>query len=237
MPQIISVLLKTVLSVVVMYLLSRLIGFRQISQLSLFDYINSITIGSLAADTCVAQGPDVWYYMMAMVLYGLFTFLFALVTDHSKRLRRVLVGSPYILMKEGKLYRKSFKHARLDLDEFLSECRLQGYFDVSELDTAVMEPNGKISILPKGIYKNVTLNDMNLKPESMGLSANVIMDGVVIEGNLKKAGKTAQWLENCLNKQGIYNTKEVFLATFDPAAGTLQVFLKLEYNDRLNVVK
>ena len=107
MPQIISVLLKTVLSVVVMYLLSRLIGFRQISQLSLFDYINSITIGSLAADTCVAQGPDVWYYMMAMVLYGLFTFLFALVTDHSKRLRRVLVGSPYILMKEGKLYKKA----------------------------------------------------------------------------------------------------------------------------------
>ena len=168
-----------------------------------------------------------------MVIYSLFTYFFALFTNHSRKARLKLMGSPIVLMENGNLYKENFKRAHLDIDEFLSACRTNGYFDVSKLHTAVMEPNGKISILPKAAQQPLTPKDMRQFPSDESLSANIIVDGILQEQNLQKCGKDRAWLDNCLRANGVKNIENVFLATLD-SNNVLHIFQKLDFDTSLN---
>lgn len=226
--------LSTLASIAVLFALSKLIGYRQISELSVFDYINSITIGSLAAEMAHATDKDVFYWLIPMVIYGIFTYLLAVVTDRSRRLRRVVTGMPIVLMENGTLYQENFKKAKLDVDEFLSECRAQGYFDLSELHSVVMEPTGKLSILPRSTYHPVTPADLQLTVSEQSLSAILITDGEISRENLRKIGRDENWLKKELATLGSYDPEEIFLATYTD--GTLNVFRKEPFSETKNVI-
>lgn len=214
----------TVVSVAMMFLIAKVVGYRQISELSMYDYINSITLGSIAADLAIApEWDEAVYCLIGMVVYGTFTLLFSFVSTKSKAARKILVGPPIVLMEKGKIYRNSFKKARLDLDEFLSMCRASGYFDPAKIDTVLLEPNGKISVIPKSSDRPLTTNDMNLPAQREGISPNVVMDGRILSGNLRRSGRDEAWLQNELKNQGVKSVEDVFLATID-SNGQLQVF-------------
>ncbi len=222
----------TLLSILILFGLTRLIGYRQISQLSLYDYINSVTLGSIAAQLAVStQWEEAAQNAVAMILYGIATWGVALLSDRSRKIRKWVVGHPVILMEKGKLYHENFSRVRLDLDEFESVCRASGYFDLSKIDTALMEPNGMISILPKSTDRPVTPSDLNLAPDQEAILANVIMDGIILEDNLRRAGYDRHWLEEQLRQAGVKKPQQVFLATCDQE-GTLNIFLKLATKER-----
>ncbi|MGN0467975.1 MAG: DUF421 domain-containing protein [Acutalibacteraceae bacterium] len=211
----IQVILTTILSVTVMFIITRILGYRQLSELSLFDYVNGITIGSIAAELATAQRDEIGTILVAMVLYGLTTLFIAFLTDKSLAARKFITGKPIILLENGKLCYKNFKKARLDINEFLMKCRNNGYFDLSQLNCAILEPNGRVSFIPTAINKPLTASDINALPKQEKIMANVIIDGKIVESSLIAVGKDKQWLIKTLRQQNIDDIDNIFLATCD----------------------
>ncbi|MCM1544811.1 MAG: DUF421 domain-containing protein [Ruminococcus sp.] len=210
-----QVLLTTILSVVVLFAITRILGYRQLSEMSLFDYINGITIGSIAAELAIAPKSEIGTILVSMIIYGAATLLLSFVTDKSIVMRRFITGKPIILLDKGKLCYDNFKKARLDINEFLMKCRNNGYFDLSQLDTAILEPNGRVSFIPTALNKPVTASDIEVLPTQETILANVILDGKVVESSLSAIGKDQKWLMKTLCDMGVSDIGKVFLATCD----------------------
>ncbi len=198
-----------------LFLIAKLIGHKQIAQLDFFDYITGITVGSIAAEMAT-ELEEPWKPLVAMLLYGGVTVLLSILSNRLPRARKYLNGTPTILMDRGKLYRENLKKAKLDLSEFMVMCRQQGYFDLTSIQTAVFEYNGKLTILPVSSQRPVTPNDMNLSPKQEQLFTELIMDGRILEDNLKRMGLNLTWLEKQLKERRIHSAKDVFLALCDP---------------------
>lgn len=211
---ILTLCLTTVGSFAVLFLSAKLIGHKQIAQLDFFDYITGITIGSIAAEMAT-ELEEPWKPMIAMVLYGGITLALSLISSRFPRSRKYLNGTPTILMDHGKLYYENLKKARLDLSEFLVLCRQQGYFDLTTIQTAIFEYNGKLTILPVTTQRPVTPQDLDLSPDQELIFTELIMDGRILEENLHRMGLDRTWLEKQLKQRHISSAKEVFLAVCD----------------------
>lgn len=228
--ELLKVCYTSLFSIVLLFLLTKLMGHRQLSQLSLFDYINGITIGSIASEMAIA--PDEYKKpLVAMIVYALAATLISVITCKSVKLRRFITGKPLLLFENGKVYEKNLFKAKLDVSEFLTQCRNSGYFDLNHIHTAILEANGKISFLPMVAQRPATPADMNLSPAQEYLAANVILDGVIMKENLQATGNNEAWLQSQLLAQGVESPSEVFLATCDPN-NTLSVYRKT--NKKIN---
>lgn len=211
---IIKVILTSFFSALILFIIAKIMGHRQVSQLDFFDYITGITIGSIAAEMATELETP-WKPAIAMVVYGTIAFLLNLITSKFPRTRKYINGSPAILMSGGKLYRKNMKKAKLDLSEFLMMCREEGYFDLNDIQTAVFENNGKLTILPKSLNRPATPEDLNLNPKEDNINTEIIMDGRILEENLKRMGLDLTWLNKQLKAQGYRNAKEIYLGLCD----------------------
>ena len=199
---------------VALFLLSKLMGHRQISELSVFDYVNGITIGSIAAEMATELEKPL-RPLVAMVAWALLVWLLEALTSKCPRLRKYISGAPSIIFDNGKLYRRNMKKARLDLSEFLIQCRQQGIFDLGAIQTAVYEPDGRLTILPVAARRPATPEDMGIAPEKEQIFPELIMDGRVLGENLHRMGVDETWLLKQLRQQGYHSTREVFLAVAD----------------------
>lgn len=209
-------------SVVVLFLLARLMGNKQISQLSLFDYIVGITIGSIAAEMATELETPL-NSLWAMVIYGVLAFLISVGTSKSLRMRRVITGEPILLMSQGQIYRQNLRQARLDLTEFLTLCRVAGYFDLSTVKTAIMECNGALSFLPVSATRPAQPADFDLHPKQEMLYVNVVLDGELMRGNLTAAGYDEMWLRAQLKQRGYSSYRQILLATCN-VEGALTIY-------------
>lgn len=209
----IYIVLLSLFSILVLFTLTKLIGYRQMSEMSMFDYISGITIGSIAAEMATSLENNFLEPLTAMIVYGLITTLLAFVTSKNMKLRRMISGSPFILLNNDQLYEENFKKGHIDLSEFLVQCRINGYFDLSQIQTAILEENGKISFLPKAAQRPLTPQDMNLDLSEETLLPTYIMDGHILQENLHHSGKDETWLFNQLKAHGCNKPSEVFLAT------------------------
>lgn len=206
--------LTTLGSFAVLFVVAKFVGHKQIAQLDFFDYITGITIGSIAAEMAT-ELEQPWKPLTAMVIYGVITLMLSIITNKFPRTRKYLNGTPTILMDHGKLYYENLKKAKLDLSEFMVMCRQQGYFDLSSIQTAVFEYNGKLTILPVSSQRPATPNDMNLAPEQELLFTELIMDGRILDNNLKRMGLDPTWLDKQLKQHHIHSPKDVVLALCD----------------------
>ena len=202
-------------SIIAIFILTKLMGYRQMSQMSMFDYIVGITIGSIAAEMSTSLEEDFMQPLVAMVVYTVVSLLLSFSSSRSIKARRMIEGSPVVLLNNGQLYRKNLKKAKMDVSEFLVQCRVNGYFDVSKLECAVLEGNGKISFLPKAAERPLTPTDMQMKPQEEYIVVNVILDGRIMSENLKHTGNDEKWLLQQIKAQGVNKPEEVLLATCD----------------------
>ncbi len=222
-----NVALASVGSIITLFLLTKLIGNRQMSELNMFDYINGITIGSIAAEMATSLESDFLKPLLAMVIYAVITFLISILTNKSVRLRRILNGKTLMLYKNNKLYYKNFKKARIDINEFLSQLRINGYFNLNDVESVFLEENGKISILPRSEARPIIPKDVALFPEKEEPLITLILDGKVLSGNLKFSGNDISWLKKQLKEQGINKISDVFLAVCD-SSNKLTGYTKLK---------
>ena len=150
-----------------------------------------------------------------MVIYGGATLLLSIVSKRFPRSRKYLNGTPTILMDHGKLYYENLKKAKLDLSVFMVMCRQQGYFDLTNIQTAIFEFNGRLTILPVSTQRPVTPSDMNLSPEQELPFTELVMDGRILESNLQRMGLNLTWLDKQLKQRGIQSAQNVLLALCD----------------------
>ena len=212
--EIIKVLLTSLLSVGALFAVAKIMGHKQMSQLDFFDYISGITIGSIAAELAT-ELEEPLKPLIAFAVYGAAAVLLSKITSLFPKTRKYINGTPTILMNNGKLYRENLKKAKLDLSEFMVMCRQQGYFNLSDIQTAVFEFNGKLSILPVSKKRPANPEDLNLSPAPEFIHTEVIMDGCILDENLKRMGLDDKWLQKQLNAQGYKKAEEVFLALCD----------------------
>ena len=220
---IIKVILTSLLSVAALFIITKIMGHKQVAQLDFFDYVSGITIGSIGAELAT-ELEEPYKPLTALAIYGLTSLVLNLIAHKLPKTRKYINGTPTILMNDGKLYRKNLKQAKLDLSELMLLCREQGYFDIDEIQTAIFEHNGKLSILPKAANRPATPEDLKITAKATHIGVEVIMDGRVMGENLSRIGRDGNWLTKQLKTQGHKDAKEVFLGVYHPEEDKLTLY-------------
>lgn len=235
MSEILYIIALSLGSIIALFILTKLIGYRQMSQMSMFDYINGITIGSIAAEMATSLENNFIEPLTAMIVYAFAALFLSYFSSKSIKARRIIEGVPLVLLNNGELYRDNLKKAKIDVSEFLLQCRVNGYFDISKLETAILEENGKISFLPKASDRPLTPSDIQISPQQDYMVANVILDGKLMEKNLKHTGNDEKWLQNQIKAQGAKQIEDVLLATCD-TSNQVTVYLKSNRKEAKDVL-
>ena len=204
----------TLVSIVVLFLLTKLMGAKQVSQMTMFDYVVGITIGSIAAELATELEQPV-LPLTALIAYGVAAYLISVLTNMSLKARGLITGKPLVLLEDGVIRRENLKKARLDLNEFLTYCRINGYFDLNQIHTALMEHNGNISFLPREQDRPATPEDLGSHPKQAKVQTPFVMDGRLLRENIRKAGKEEAWVHRALLRQGYRQESQVLLALWD----------------------
>lgn len=220
-------------SIIVLFLLSKLTGNKQMSQLNLFDYINGITIGSIAAEMATGEISELPEFLLALVIYAGVVILLSVLSQKSLVLRRFFTGKSIVLYDNGKLFKKNLWTAKIDVNELLAMCRNQGYFDFDSINTIILEQSGQMSILPKEDKRPLNPSDVNVAVEQSKIQTVVILQGEILEKNLKYTGNNEEWLKKQLDANH-KKQNEVFLALCDES-NSLKIIETSDQNPRNDI--
>lgn len=219
-----EVLFRVMIIFSVLLLMARLNGAKQIAQMSFYDYISGITVGSLAATISIDDNISFLSGLCAIIFYLGASLLINILTQKNLPLSNLFTGKPLILIHQGKIQWNNMKKSKLTMSELLSNLRVGGYFNINDVYQAVLETSGKISVLPKGYARNVQNNDLKLNVSDPLLVTEVIMDGVIMNENLTLFKKDSEWLKNQLKSKQL-DLAQIALAILDEN-GQLTFYLK-----------
>ncbi|AHC19777.1 MULTISPECIES: DUF421 domain-containing protein [Paenibacillus] len=227
-----EVAIRTLMAVAILFLITKILGKRQVSQLSLFEYITGITIGNLAA-TIPMERESTWYLgLIALSVWVLTTLGIEYLQIKSKKIRDITDGRTTILIKDGKILEDNLRKERLTLDELMEQLRSKNVFKVSDVEFALMETSGEVNVLLTKDKQPVTLKDLNMQQLPEKEPTAVIMDGQLMEQQMAYMGITQQWLDAKLKEKSL-TVKDVFFAQVDPQ-GELYID---QYSDNVQLNK
>ncbi|WLR50397.1 DUF421 domain-containing protein [Bacillus tianshenii] len=216
MDETIVVIVRSFITFFSLLIYARLLGKQQMGNLSFFDYINGITIGSIGGALATDLSTKAWVHWVGLTTFIAIAFTLQLIGLKNRGLAKVVASDPIIVLQEGKMLEENLKKMRVTRDELLVLLRQKDIFDITQVQYGVMEPNGKLSVLLKGEYRSVTPKDLSLTVNETGLSTDVIYDGLILQGNLHKRNKEVHWLLDELHKQGVRQISEVAYAALLP---------------------
>ena len=206
---------RTIVVLIALFFITKMLGKKQISQLNLFDYVVGITFGSIAADISLDLEKDLIAGLISLFIYGIFALGISYITRKNITLRRFFIGVPTILVEKGKIIESGLKKVKIDVNELLAEARIMGYFDLTEINYAIMETDGKISFLPFEWAKTCNKKDLKIKCTNNSLVINLIIDREILDNNLKSINKDRNWLMHELKVKGYNNINDILLVTID----------------------
>jgi len=203
------------IAIIALFILTRIMGKKQMAQLNFFDYVVGISIGSIASEYAVVRDIDLAEGLTALGVFTLFSMVLSFVSVKSFRGRKILDGTPVILIENGRLLEAGLKKTKLTINDLLEECRQKDIFDMAEIEFAILETSGRLSVLPKAQDRPLKPKDMKVSTTYEGLSTNVIIDGKVIEENLSAINLNKAWLCSELTDRGFIDYKDVLLGYVD----------------------
>ncbi len=227
------VMARSLIGFFTLFIFARLLGKQEISQLSFFDYVLGITIGSIAASLSVDLSSRAWPRWVGLFTWTVTVFILQILTLKSKKVNDCLVGEPTVLIKNGLIMEDSMKKLRYTIADLLKQLRSKDVFDISQVDLAILETNGQLSVLLKREYQYLTPGDLEISTSASGLNTEIIYAGVVVDSNLTAVGLDRLWLNTQLKLQGITQPSEVFMASYNPASSQLYID---KYLDRVGSV-
>ncbi|WP_436371989.1 YetF domain-containing protein [Cytobacillus sp. BC1816] len=208
-------ILRVTISFLVLFLLARLMGRKEIGQMTFFNWATAIGIGSIAGNLAVNESTRIKDGVIALIVWTLFTILMDMIDLKSKQGRTVTTGEPLIVIKAGRIMERALKISRVDLDELQALLRQKDIFSLNDVDYAILETNGELSVLKKESQQPVTKNDLNIMSsikDLIPLPTEVIADGKVNSKNLSKLKLDNNWLDRELQKAKIHSSEDVFFA-------------------------
>jgi len=231
--EIIEVIVQTFLAFFAILIYTRILGKQQIGQLTFFEYINGITFGSIAAVLATDVDPRrTLFHMIGLSLFAVLTFLSGYLAMRSRPLRKVIAGEPTVVIHNGKILEDNIAKMQYNMDELLIQLREKNVFDIGDVEFAIVEPTGGLSVQLKSQAKPVTREDLGVPSGYEGIAVELVMDGEVIHQNLRQVGLDETWLLDQLKQRGVKSLKEVPLAVL-ASDGGLYVDLT---NDQLGTV-
>lgn len=232
MPDWLDVIFRAVLFLVVLFVITKILGKKQISQLSMFEYVTGITIGNIGAEVVTGLEQKVSIGIIALVATAAIPYLSSLITMKSKKARDLIDGQGTVFIKDGKIMEDNLKKEKITIDELLEMLRKKDVFQVSEVEYAVLEAAGVLNVLLKKEYRPLTPKDLNMKVANEKEPQTVIMDGKILDEPLATIGRSRGWLHTELQKLGV-TIENVFLGQVN-SYGELTVDL---FDDKLKVAE
>jgi uncharacterized membrane protein YcaP (DUF421 family) len=230
MPDWLDIVVRSLLFLAILFLITKWLGKKQISQLSFFEYVNGITIGSIGAEVVTGIEQKISLGVIAIVTFAAVPFLAGFLSLKSKPFRDFIEGKGSVFIKDGKIMEENLKKERYTTDELLELLRRKDVFQVSDVEFAVLEPTGDLSVLLKKENQPLTAKDLNLRVAPINEPQTVIMDGKILDEPLSTIGRNRSWVKTELEKQGV-TVENVFLGQVD-SYGQLTIDL---YDDLLQV--
>lgn len=207
------IILKTTLSFFILLILTRFLGKKQMSQMTFFNYVTGITLGSLAANIISNGDNSIMEEILGLIWWCGLTASIGFLTLKSAKLRILFEGQPVILIKNGIFQIESMKNTKINIEDILIMLREQNIFSIIEVDYAILEPSGELSVLKKHNFLNPTNDDMKIPTyPSNNLPCGVIMDSNIVYKNLKELELSVDWLEKEMKNQNISSIEEIFYA-------------------------
>lgn len=224
MNEITNVILRTLFVLVLIFFLFKLMGKKQVSQMSMFDYIAGITIGSIVADICLDIEKNFIAGLICLLFFCISDIIISYLSLKSSYLRSFFNGKEVPLITNGKINRENMSKNKITINILQTEARLMGYFNLDEINNAILEPSGMISFEPKEKVKPVTKKDMGVTSSNKGLVYNLIVDGEILEENLYHAKKDQKWLKHEIKVRG-KKLEDILLLTID-GEEKINIYLK-----------
>ncbi len=226
MPDYVKVLLNSIYSFAAMFVVAKMLGKKQIAQLSFTDYVIGISIGSIAAEWSTDVEQPWYYYVVAISVYFLISYLITLLERTTLPLKRFLRGKPIIIIDNGKINYKNLKKSKLDVNDVIGLCREKGFFNLNDVAFAIFETNGSLSVLPVGNQTPTVVSDFGIDGEKASLQKFVINDGKIDENYLKILGKDEKWLFKNLKINNKKELKNILVAFYDEKTKNFDVHYK-----------
>ncbi|WP_456276234.1 YetF domain-containing protein [Bacillus sp. AK128] len=210
-----ELLLRISIGFVVLFILARTMGRKEVSQVTFFNFVSAIAIGSIAANLVVNNNLSVQNGVIALVGWTIFTLAMSIINIKSKEARKFTNGEPLVVIKEGKIIENSLKKTRLDLDSLNALLRQKNVFSMADVDFAILETSGKLSVMKKEPKQFLTKSDMNIvskKTKIFPIATELVLDGKIISQNLTKLRLNEEWLDQQLKNSGVKSVSDVFYA-------------------------
>lgn len=230
MPGWILIVFRSIVFLAILLITTKMLGKKQISELSFFEYVSGITIGSIAGEVITGLESNAYHGALAIFMFGLVTLLVDFLSLKSKSFRDVVEGKGTVIIKDGKILEEQLKKEKYTIDEISALLRQKGIFRVADVEFAVLEPRGNLSTLLKKENRPLTPKDLQMKTPREKEPQTVIMDGKILDEALRSSGKSREWLELELAKLAV-TLDNVFLGQVD-SYGELTVDL---YDDKIQV--
>lgn len=214
-------LLRTTVIFIVLLTLARMLGKKQMSHLTFFNYVTGITIGSIAANIISIGNKSFINQLIDLIWWCILTSLTGYINLKSGNIRRIIDGQPTIIIKKGKLMKNSLSSTHLNMDDLSMLLRKQNIFSITEVEYAILEPDGNLSVLKKQPHQQITKADMKIPTSTTKyIPSEIIVDGKIISHNLKELNLSEDWLKKQLKQQNITSIDNVFYAEIQ-SDGTL----------------
>jgi uncharacterized membrane protein YcaP (DUF421 family) len=217
--------IKSIVSIMALFFVTKFIGKKHIAQLTFFDYIVGIAIGSIAGSLSVDKSTNYANGLTALITWGMFSFVVAHLSIKSIWARCFFDSTPTIFIQNGKIIQENLKKEKININDFMEELRLKGAFNIADVEFAILETNGEVSVQLKSQKRPITPEDLNISTRYEGLSANLIIDGKIMKANLQLINHDEKWLADELSKRNIDSAKNVLLASLD-TQGKLYIAMK-----------
>ncbi|WP_458122755.1 DUF421 domain-containing protein [Paenibacillus sp. Z3-2] len=197
------VAVRSVITFITLIIYARVLGKQQMANLTYFDYINGITIGSIAGTFATELSSKAWIHFVALTIFTIITIIFQYATLKSRTLSKMLDSDPTLIIQNGKILEQNLHKMRVKFDELTMMLRQQDIIDITTVDYAILEPDGSLSTVLKPENQPLTAKDMHMHPPKSKLMTELIIDGILIKQNLHERNKDIQWLTEQLNKQKV----------------------------------
>ncbi|SDH48643.1 DUF421 domain-containing protein [Alteribacillus bidgolensis] len=232
MPDWLDIVVRSLIFLVILFIITKIVGKKQLSQLSFFEYVSGFTIGSIGSEVIMNLDLKVMHGIIGIVIFGVMPFVAGYISLKSKKFRDVMEGKGTVFIKNGKVMEENLKKEKYTIDELMQLLRTKDVFQISDVEFAVLEANGELNVLLKKENQPLTAKDFGVKVPSFKEPQTVIMDGEILDEPLSTVGQNRNWLKTELEKLGV-TIENVFLGQVD-SFGQLSVDL---FDDKLKVAE
>ncbi|MUK90261.1 DUF421 domain-containing protein [Ornithinibacillus sp. L9] len=230
MPDWIQIVIRAFSLLIILFFMTKWLGTKQLSQLNIFEYISGVVLGGIVAIHVSTLDSPIYFALIAMFIWFMITYLVELLSLKSKSFRNFAQGKGTVVIQNGKIMEDNLKKEHFSTDDLLESLREKNIFKVADVEFALLEPTGKLSVLPKKENQPLTSKDLNIKLAPEREPQTVIMDGKVLLEPLANLSLNTNWLETELDKLNV-SIENVFLGQVD-THGQLTVDL---YDDKIAV--